>query len=83
MSLVSWVSSSASSTGNSIAVTAGAKFPSSDFFFLPKGIPQLLASVASVSEAVNAGLKGTTVLCEELEARGDERGLWYEVVLRL
>jgi hypothetical protein len=42
-----------------------------------------LARVASVSEAVNVGLKGTTVLCDELEARGDGRGLWYELVLRL
>lgn len=67
----------ASSTGNS---TAGVN---PDFLFRPKGMPKLLASVASVSEAVNVGLKGTTVLCEELEARGDGRGLWYEVVLRL
>lgn len=70
----------ASSTGDS---TAGAKFPNSDFFFLPKGMPQLLASVARVSEAVNAGLEGTTVLCEELDASGDGREVWYEVVLRL
>jgi hypothetical protein len=70
----------ASSTGNS---TADVKFPNSDFFFLPKGIPQLLASVASVSEAVEAGLEGTAVFCEEPEASGDGRGLWYEVVLRL
>lgn len=70
----------ASSIGDS---TAGAKFPNSGFFFLPKGIPKLLASVASVSEAVNMGLEETTVLCEELEASGDGRGIWYEVVLRL
>jgi len=69
-----------SSAGNS---TAGAKFPNSRFFLLPKGIPQLLANVVSVSVAVNATLEGTTVLCEEPEPSGDGRGIWYEAVLRL
>ena len=69
----------ASSPGDS---TAGAKFPNSDFLFLRKGIPKLLANVVSVSEAVNVGLGGTTVLCEELDASGDS-GEWYEVALRL